>query len=139
MRYLGILTAIVVAACVFAFVTRYSANRSSSGDTKNTQDYGATVNAVRETVKNSSGSEMRKKWAITQEMKESGASEARNYSTDGQNAEVLVIRSGSMDITACSNFMSENGNAAASIGFTSLSCRTTANGVVLERELKSEN
>lgn len=140
MRYLGIVTAIVVAACVFTIITRYSNRDPSSGNNKNSDDYGATINAVRETVRNSNGSELRKKWVITQQMKEYGSADAMNYNTDGSNAEVLVIRSDSMDITTCSNFIrSEIGIAAAGVGFTSVRCRTMSDGVVLERNLTSSD
>ena len=135
MRYLGIVTAIVVAVCVFTFVTRYSTNESSS-NLESPQDYGATVNAVRDTVRNASGAEQRKRWAVTLQMKVSGSPDEASYSIEGANSEVLVIRSDSMDIVRCSNFAkSDNGVAAASLGFTSLSCRTNSNGVVLERQL----
>ena len=140
MRYLGIVTAIVVALCVFIFVTHYSSTGSSSDNKQNTQDYGATVNAVRETVRNVSGGEQRKKWAIALQMKVTGTPDEANYGVEGANSEILVIRSESMDLSRCSNLIkSQNGSDAGNIGFTSVSCRTNSNGVVLERALSSEN
>ena len=139
MRYLGIVTALVVAVCVFTFVSR-NASESSTDNTKSSQDYGATVNAVRETVRNVSGNEQRKKWAFALQMKVTGMPDEANYDVEGANSEILVIRSDSMDLSRCSSFLkSEYGLEAGSIGFTSVSCRTSSNGVVLERAVSSEN
>lgn len=139
MRYLGIVTAIVVTVCVFTFVTRYSTSEFPSANSKSSRDYGATVNSVRETVRKVTSEEERGKWAIALQMKMTGTPDEASYGVEGANSEVLVIRSDSMDLSRCSNFaMSENGVAAAGVGFTSVSCRTSSNGVVLERILSSE-
>ena len=132
MRFLGLLAAIVVMVCVFAYVTR----RPTTGSQANSQDYGATVNAVRESVRNSAGAEQRRKWALALQMKTEGPMGNISYGAEGENAEILILRSESMDIAICSSFArSENGAAAADAGFTKLSCRTTANGIIQERDL----
>ena len=140
MRYLGIITAIIVAVSVFTFVTRYSTNESSTGNTKNSENYGATVNAVRETVRSVTNEEQRRKWAIALQMNVTGAPDEANFGVEGAISEVLVIRSDSMDISRCSNFInSENAVAAGRVGFTLISCRTTSNGMVLEKDLTYGN
>ena len=132
MRYLGLLAAIVVMVCVFAYMTRIS----STGSQANSQDYGSTVNAVRDSVRNSAGAEQRRKWVVSLQMKSYGLPYGANYRAEGENAETLVVRSDAMDLTSCSNFASgENGTAAAEMGFTQLSCRTLANGIIQERAL----
>jgi hypothetical protein len=132
MRYLGLLAAIVVTVCVFAYVTRLS----TTGSQANSQDYGTTVNAVRGSVRNSTGAEQRRKWAIALQMKTEGPMGDNNYNAEGENAEKLIVSSDSMDISSCSSFASsENGTAAAEMGFTQLSCRTMSGGIVQEREL----
>jgi hypothetical protein len=133
MRYLGLLAAIVVMVCIFAYVTRLP----TTGSQANSQDYGTTVNAVRESVRNSAGAEQRRKWAIALQMKTEGPFGSMSYTADGENAETLVVRSDSMDLTTCSSFVKgENGTAAAEMGFSRLSCRTTSNGIIQERDLR---
>ena len=124
MRYLGLIAAVVVILCVFAYITRLPTNNATSS-----QDYGATVNAVRDTVRNASGAERRRSWVISLQMRSNLAS----FGTEGENAETLVVRSDSMDFTFCSAFAEgENGAVATSVGFASLSCRTTENGIISE-------
>ena len=133
MRYLGLMAAIVVLACVFAYVMNLPSKTSRDGDSNS---YGNTINSVRSTIKAASGAEQRRKWAIAQQMKTYGSTETFRFSTGGENAETIVVASENMDSLMCSRLASgEIGTNAAEVGFRSISCRTTADGIVVEKEL----
>jgi hypothetical protein len=133
MRYLGLLAAMVVMVCVFAYVTRLP---TSTQESTNANSYAATINAVRTTVRSAGGSEQRRKWAIAQQMKTHGSADAVAYSTEGEGAETLVAVLDSMNSLLCSKIEADVGDAAAGIGFDTLSCRTTSGGLVAERNLR---
>ena len=135
MRYLGLLAAIVVIVCVFAYLMREPSTISPSAELANSNSYGATVNAVRNTVHTAAGGEQRRKWAISQQMKTDGTEASVTYSTAGPNAEMLVAASDSMNSLLCSKIEGEVGDAAAAVGFSTISCRTTSGGIIVEREL----
>ncbi len=131
MRYLGLLAALVVMVCVFAYVTRLS---SPSPDAANSNSYGETINAVRSTVQTAGGPERRRKWAIAQQMKSQGFADPVSYSTEGAQAENLIAVSGSMNSLLCSKIADgEVGSSAAAAGFASISCRTNSGVTVVER------
>ncbi len=133
MRYLGLLAAIVVIACVFAYVTR---TPTSSPGAANANTYGATINAVRNTVHTAAGAEQRRKWAIAQQMKTYDAGASVTYSTAGDDAETLVAVSESMNSFLCSKIADgQTGTGAAAAGFRSISCRTASGSIIVEREL----
>lgn len=133
MRYLGLVAAIVVMVCVFAYVMRLP---STSSDLANSNSYAATVNAVRNAVKTAAGAEQRRRWAIAQQLKASDPAREVTYNTDGDDAQTLVVVSGLMNSTQCSIIADgEIGRAAAAIGFTSINCRTLSGGTVFERDL----
>ena len=134
MRYLGFVAAVVVIACVYAYVTRMP---SPSTELANSNSYGATIDAVRNTVNTAAGAEQRRKWAIEQQMKTYGSGESLTYSTEGSNAEMLVAVSAAMNSLLCAKIADgKSGKDAVAAGFTSLSCRTTSGVVVLEKGLR---
>jgi hypothetical protein len=59
-----------------------------------------------------------------------------NLSTDGGEAETLVVASEGMNTLTCARIAGgEVGKDAAALGFTSISCRTASGGIVVEKEL----
>ena len=133
MRYLGLLAAIVVIACVFAYVTRLP---TSTTNLANSNSYAATINTVRNTIHTATTAEQRRKWAIAQQMKTYGSTDPVSYSTEGEQAEKLVAVSASMNSLICSKIADgEVGSSAAAAGFRSISCRTATGVEVVEKGL----
>ena len=133
MRYLGLVAAIVVVVYVFAYVTRLPTSPEGGA---NANSYAATINSVRNTIHTAGGAEQRRKWAIAQQMRSYGTADDVAYRAEGENAETLVVMSETMGSMVCSNLAGgEVGTAAAAVGFTSISCRTPTDGIILEKDL----
>ena len=133
MKYLGLLAAVVVIVCVFAYVSRMP---TSTPGMTNANSYASTINAVRNTVHTAAGAEQRRKWAVAEQMKTYSSAPGVNFSTEGENAETLIATADAMNSMLCSTITDgESGTRAAAIGFTSISCRTSTGGIVIEKDL----
>jgi hypothetical protein len=91
--------------------------------------YVLAVNAARN-AKLVVGTETRRKWILGLQANERQADNAV-YTAEGENAEILVLTSNSMDSSLCTSFAKgDSGSAAAREGFTAVSCRSrTTDGV----------
>jgi hypothetical protein len=58
------------------------------------------------------------------------------YSTEGDNAEILIVKSADVDNASCSASASgELGSSAAAVGFTEIDCRNSSTGTVYKKPI----
>jgi hypothetical protein len=134
-----LLAAAVLVICCVTFLTRRTADENSAGPANTT--YGTALKAA-EAAKRSADAGGRKRWVLSLQLtgadRQDPSRSADNtaYDVEGQNSDVLVVTSNSMNGGTCSAFAdSEQGLAAAGMGFATVSCRNRSSGEVIDRPL----
>jgi hypothetical protein len=138
MRYLGLIAALVLIVCGVTYYTREPVV-GPNGQPLGTERYSSAINAARGASK-FVDAEKRRRWAVSMQSNdyENPQGGQSQYSTAGENSEILVVTSISMDNFRCASIASGSiGTAAAREGFTKLSCRNRSNDLVFDADLKA--
>ena len=141
MKELGFVTALVSVLCLITFLAKTPSEVKSElqdANLSNSSTYAATIKAVRATTENAAGAERRRKWAIglqSSSYQRPNTFENAAYSTEGANAEILVVSVDSVTSVSCTAF-AQNSDAA-SVGFTSIKCRDASDGAVYDVPIRA--
>ena len=125
MKEIGFVAALVLIICG---ITYFSWIPGSTGqDTTANTTYESAINAAK-AVKGGANADARRRWVISLQLTAKGDA---IYSTEGDDADILVITSNDADNASCSTFANgTNGSAAAAMGFTKLDCQNSSTGAV---------
>jgi len=141
-KELGFVAALVVILCYVTYLMRQPAvglsvaqnSASAANSTTYTSAIKAAVNAKR-----NADIETRRRWVLglqltaSEHPDASRSTESPTYTVEGENSEILVVTSNSMDSGLCSLFANgDYGSAAADEGFTTVSCRNRSTGGVYD-------
>ena len=127
MKEIGFVAALVLIICG---ITYFSWIPGSTGqDTTANTTYESAINAAK-AVKGVANADARRRWVMSLQL--TAAQDADTaYSTEGDDADTLVVTSNDADNAFCSAFANgEHGNAAAAVGFTEVDCRNNSSGSV---------
>lgn len=138
MRVLGLVAAVVIILCFVTYLLRQPAvNTPGQTDPANgtgRTTYTSAVNAAKNAKLNVSA-EARRRWILGLQASDRPTDDAV-YTAEGENAEILVITSNSMDSSLCTSFAKgDSGSAAAREGFTAVTCRSRTTAGIYDEPL----
>jgi hypothetical protein len=130
MRELGFVAAVILILCVITYWTRQTAVSLPSAANSANSEYAPAIKAAQK-VKHIADAESRRRWVLSLQLTGAQSAEPQTYTTEGDNAEILVVTSSSADSAFCSAFANgEHGSAAAAIGFIQVNCRNSSTDAV---------
>ncbi|MEP6788156.1 MAG: hypothetical protein ABJB40_06985 [Acidobacteriota bacterium] len=118
MKYLYFIAAVIICMCLVVYTYHNVLPPSPAAST-------SQVAEIRETLRVDGNIDKRRKFAIGLEMNPTeNTSKNARYAAEGDKATILVLTADGVSAGDCDNFQkSTDGQAAASIGFTTLTCR----------------
>lgn len=125
MKELAFVTALVLILCGIVYWSRQSAGTGQDAAANTT--FESAINSAK-AVKGVANAGARRRWVMSLQLTATQGSDEM-YSTEGNDADVLVVTSNDFDNTSCLAFANgEHGSAAAAVGFTGVDCRNSSNG-----------
>jgi hypothetical protein len=132
MRELGFVAALILILCCITYYIRQPLVSVPSAANSANSTYAPAIKAA-ENAKQIAGADSRRRWVLSLQITAPQSAENPVYATEGENAQILVVTSSSMDSGSCSAFANgEQGSAAALVGFTEVSCRSSSTGGVYD-------
>lgn len=120
MKFLYLIAAVIVCMCFVVYTYRGILPSSPAAST-------SQVDTIRETLRVDGNIDKRRKFAFELEANtigNTGAIKNARYAAEGDKATILVVTAAGISYSDCDSFQnSTDGQATASIGFTTLICR----------------
>lgn len=132
MKEIGFVAALVLIICGITYFS-WVPGTTGQDPTANTT-YESAVNAAR-AVKGVANADARRRWVMSLQLTAAQDTDTA-YSTEGDDADVLVVTSNDVDKASCSTFANgERGSATAAVGFTEVDCRNRSTGAVYKMSI----
>jgi hypothetical protein len=130
MKEIGFVATLVLILCGIVYWSRSSGTSQDA----TTTTYESAINAAK-TVKGVADADARRRWVLSLQLT-AAQNPDTTYSTEGDNAEILIVRSDDADNASCSaSANGELGSSAAAVGFTEIDCRNGSTGAVYKKPI----